>query len=84
MGRRRWMVAGGLGAAAIATVGSAIALAVSAAPSGHLPLHIGCTNHNHGPKWHAGHGRSALGNVPGGEADGAPSDVRRRGIAAQR
>jgi hypothetical protein len=28
--------------------------------SGHMPLHIGCSNHNHGPKRTAGEGRRLL------------------------
>ena len=40
------------------------ALVMLAAPEpGHGLLHVGCLNHNHGPKWHADHGR-AIGQVP--------------------
>jgi hypothetical protein len=49
---------------------------------GHRPFHIGCTNHNHGPKWYAGHGAAlnrmrSLSEQPSG-------DIRSRAITALR
>lgn len=49
----------------VTTGGGLLALVVGRAPdAGHTLLHIGCKHHNHGPKWHDGHGR-ALGITAG-------------------
>ncbi len=68
-----------VGACALAVAGSVAAVALVQTAPGHAPFHIGCTHHNHGPKWYAGHGRAAKGRV-----DGGGMDVRERGITAQR
>ena len=47
--------------AAVAAVALGVAAAVALMPApGHLPLHIGCQNHNHGPARTAGEGRRLL------------------------
>ena len=56
MRRRSMMFAGCIAAVAVAS--GAVALAVAIAEPGHTPLHVACKHHNHGPKWHAGHGRA--------------------------
>jgi hypothetical protein len=56
----RWLVLGAVaGFAALVAAGAMAALQPSPAP-GHNRFHIGCADHNHGPKWHAGHGRSLV------------------------
>lgn len=68
--RRRTIIlasAAGVGVAAAAAMAFTVSMlaspALPAAPAAtHTFLHIGCTHHNHGPKWHAGHGRAALGD----------------------
>ena len=50
------VVALAIGAAVVAAV-AALGSAPPGEP-GHTMLHIGCKNHNHGPKWHADHGRA--------------------------
>lgn len=52
---RYWIVAGALGLSTAALAG----VALMPAP-GHMPLHIGCANHNHGPKRTEGEGRRLL------------------------
>jgi hypothetical protein len=57
---KRWLVLGaGIVIAALVAAGAAVAVMPVPAP-GHAPFHIGCKDHNHGPKWHANHGKSAL------------------------
>ncbi len=52
---RYWIVGGAL------VLSSVAAVAVVLTPStGHMPLHIGCANHNHGPKRTDGEGRRLL------------------------
>ena len=58
MTRRLIWAAAGLALAGV-VAGAALALSSPPAP-GHTRFHIGCLDHNHGPKWHAGHGRAAL------------------------
>lgn len=81
---RRWLIAGLLTLATVVAGGSALAVVVAGTQPGHAPLHIGCKNHNHGPKWYAGHGRSAAGNARADGADDTAPALRSRGIAAQR
>ena len=59
----RWLVLAGV--VGVAGLGGVAAYAMLRVPDGHRPLHIGCTHHNHGPKWHDGHG-AALGLTQGG------------------
>ncbi len=40
----------------LAAVAAVVGIAKPA--PGHTPFHVGCKNHNHGPKWHADHGRA--------------------------
>lgn len=43
------------------SVGAAVALTILPIPApGHRPLHIGCSNHNHGPERTAGEGKRLL------------------------
>lgn len=56
MHRRTKIIAGGIAMLTMAT--GAVALVAANAEPGHTPLHVGCKHHNHGPKWHAGHGRA--------------------------
>jgi hypothetical protein len=55
--RGLWIIAVG-GLAAFSSLALA-AWALTPAP-GHLPLHIGCTHHNHGPTRTAGEGKRLL------------------------
>jgi hypothetical protein len=62
------------------------ALALGRTEPGHGPLHIGCRHHNHGPKWHADHGR-ILGAPRGAAALSQPPDedgLRSRSLTAGR
>lgn len=51
------LVAGGVALAGVAVVGVMSARGVTPVEAGHTQFHIGCTHHNHGPKWHENHGR---------------------------
>ena len=70
---------------------AAAAMTTLAAPPrepGHTPFHVGCKHHDHGPKWHADHGR-ILGvkrSQDSDDADGAPGTARltSRSLAAGR
>ncbi len=53
------------------------AYALAAPKPGHAPFHIGCKHHNHGPAWHADHGR-ILG------AAGSGDDLSSRSLTAGR
>lgn len=56
-----------------AVAAGAIAVLAMAQPTpGHRPFHIGCLDHNHGPAWHAGHGR-VLGAPQSGIRRGRPA-----------
>lgn len=70
-------------ALAVLLLGAAAAtVALGTREPGHVPLHFGCTNHNHGPKWHADHGR-ILGVKRSRDAedtDAAPGSI---GLAAR-
>lgn len=72
------LAAAAAGAAALALNSTATAPPDTTAPTaanGHTFLHIGCKNHNHGPKWHAGHGRSAMGDRRGSASDAAGDEA---------
>lgn len=64
--------------ATLAIVGLLVVLGLSVAAAsmlnrepGHMPLHIGCKYHNHGPKWFARHGQSLWRS---GAAESEPKD----------
>jgi len=61
-------------------------LAAPSEPSRHTLFHIGCTHHNHGPAWHAGHSKSASFQRPVGgvSIDAAASPLQRRALTAGR
>jgi hypothetical protein len=83
MVRRVHVVGALLTASLVAAVAGGIAL--SARQQGHTPLHIGCKHHNHGPKWHADHGRSldALKTLRAGRtAVPDEAELRRRSLTA--
>lgn len=75
-----------VGGVLVATLIVAAGFAVATKKSGHTPLHVGCRHHNHGPKWHADHGRSLEGSRGGRiraiSPDGA--ELARRSITAGR
>jgi len=54
---KRWLVL--IAGIAFAALVAAAAVASMPAP-GHAPFHMGCKDHDHGPKWHASHSKSAL------------------------
>lgn len=53
----------------------------------HTPFHFGCRHHNHGPKWHADHGR-ILGPTSGGasraRAESEAGDLSGRSLTSGR
>ena len=52
---------------------------------GHNPLHIGCKDHNHGPKWFARHGKAVWRGEPAtDEAADDPVPMTRRAIPSGR
>lgn len=55
---QRTLIVGSSLLLAVAASGVGVALSLSQRTAVHTPLHIGCRHHNHGPKWHADHGRS--------------------------
>jgi hypothetical protein len=83
---RRWVFGAlliGLPATAVLAVA---ALALGRTEPGHNPLHIGCTHHNHGPKWHADHGRILGASRGAGTRDLPPTgdELRGRSLTAGR
>ena len=66
-----------------AGLGLATCIFAMATP-GHTPLHLGCMHHNHGPKWHAGHGQAAAPSVIGEAASEVSEDIVERGAASRR
>ncbi len=73
----------------IGTGGALAALSWLSPPvetSRHTLFHIGCTHHNHGPAWHAGHAKSASFQRPlgGASVDTAPAPLERRALTAGR
>lgn len=56
MRRLLYWIAGG---ALVLSSAAVAAMALMPVP-GHMPLHIGCANHNHGPKRTEGQGRRLL------------------------
>lgn len=72
----RWRLAAGLAALAIVLVSGWLLLLAGRpnATERHMPFHIGCTHHNHGPKWHAAHGRIAGGKSRDASRLSSPMD----------
>lgn len=50
----------------------------------HTPFHIGCKHHNHGPKWHAGHGRTLQGSRWARDEGSADDGLAARAITSGR
>ena len=62
-----------------------VAIAFGNAEPGHTPLHVGCRHHNHGPKWHADHGRIlGMSRRPGEGAEPDPNALQSRSLTSGR